>query len=87
MDTQKVFRAGNSNVVAIPKHIFDDLGLKTGQKVFVERTDDVILIKKVKKIPKTITKNGKSKISAEFQKWLDTFMKENGEILDELAVR
>ena len=86
MQTQTIFQAGNSEVVAIPKHLMKELNLKKGQKVIVDRTPggEAIVIKKTNK---TISTTKKSATSKEFKKWLNTFMKENGEILDELAVR
>jgi len=41
------------------------------------------MIKKVYCVPKKLNKKTTDK---EFKKWLEIFMKENGEILDELAV-
>ena len=86
MQTQTIFQAGNSDVIVIPKHLMKELNLKKGQKVIVDRTPDGEAIV-IKKTNKTISTAKKSATSAEFKKWLDTFMKENGEILDELAVR
>lgn len=84
MDTQKVFRAGNSNVVAIPNHILQEVGFKRGQEVILAPREDGILIQK-------ITRNRKSKktspVSTEFKKWLKKALEEDGEILDELALR
>ena len=81
MNIQKVFRAGNSQVVSIPSSILSDLKIKTGDKVVVEKTsDDTVTIKKAH-TPK------KTKSKSDFNKWLNTFMDENGEILDELAER
>ena len=77
MQTQTIFKAGNSNVVAIPKHLMKELGLKKGEKVVVEKekNKNSIMIKKVS--------GGKG----DFKKWLDVFLQENGDILDELATR
>lgn len=76
MSIQTIFKAGNSQVVAIPKN----MPFKTGQKVLVEKADEeTIIIKKASSSPK--------KSDTEFKKWLDIFMEENGEILDELAER
>jgi putative addiction module antidote len=81
MSIQTIFKAGNSKVVSIPSDLFRELDLKIGQKVVVEKNDDEsIVIKK-----QTLGKNTKSK--QDFQNWLDTFMTENGEALDELAQR
>ena len=81
MNIQKVFRAGNSNVVAIPQELIKKLNIKSGQKVLLEENSEGnILIKKVAK---------RKSISGEenFRKWWKTFIKENAGILDELAVR
>lgn len=88
MQTQRVFQAGNSNVVAIPKSLMRDVGFKSGQKVMVEKTQsgDAIIIKKAIKA-KTAPRTFHPVVSHEFKKWLDQFMEENGGILDELAVR
>lgn len=81
MQIQKVFKAGNSNVVAIPKDLAKELGFKEGQKVIVEKTSDEVLV---------IRKVSKKKILSpdiEFKRWWKKFLKENAQILDELAVR
>ncbi len=87
MQTQTIFQAGNSEVVAIPKHLLEELKLKKGQKVTVEKAPDgeTIVIKKVNK-NSTITKT-KVSSNTEFKKWLSNVIKEDAEILDELAVR
>ncbi len=87
MQTQTIFKAGNSNVVAIPKDLMKDIGIKKGQKITITKTSDgdALLIQKADKAATQYKKS--PKVSAEFQKWLDTFIEENGEILDELAVR
>lgn len=81
MQTQRIFQAGNSSVVAIPK----SFGFKKGEKVVVEKisdNEDAIAIKKVsaKKV------NG-SAPNKEFKKWLKNVLEEDAEILDELAER
>lgn len=79
MQVQTVFKAGNSEVVALPK----ELGFKKGDKVTVEKaSENEVLVKKVnsKKTKATASKT-------EFDRWLKVFVDENGEILDELAER
>lgn len=85
MQTQTVFRAGNSNVVAIPKDLSRELKITPGQKVIVAKVpeEEAIVIKKVTKTKKT----KESTISREFKSWLKKTLKEDEEILDELAVR
>lgn len=83
---QTVFYAGNSLVVSIPKPIIEELGIKPGQTVRVEKLGDggEIVVKT------EITKKKKKKLTAsdkEFAKWLDKFLKEDAALLDELATR
>lgn len=86
MQIQRVFRAGNSDVVAIPKNLLKDLGIKTGQRVTLEKTlqGDALVVKKVVRAKSRATKK---EVDMEFKKWWEVFIKENGETLDELAVR
>lgn len=83
MQTQTIFRAGNSNVIAIPSYIFDDSNFRAGHKITVDKVDEDTMV------IKTIASSKPKKITADaaFKKWLDVFMKENGDILDELAER
>lgn len=88
MQTQSIFQAGNSSVVAIPKHIMKDLNIKTGQKVFVDTLPDgeTIVIKKAINNNKNRVKAGnKTSLTPEFKKWLDNFMIEYKPILKKLA--
>lgn len=80
MQLQTIFKAGNSQVIAIPSDVLADLNLKTGNKVLVGKADDTTIV-----VKKTSSKIKKS--DADFQKWLDVFIKENAGILDELADR
>ena len=84
MQVQKVFRAGNSNVIAIPKDLSEELGIKPGQKVVVEKdpNGEGVIMRKAGKV-----KVHKLAVDKEFKKWWDIFIEENAEILDELAVR
>lgn len=83
MQIQTIFQAGNSSVVAIPKYLMEDLNLSVGSKVVVDKADNnSVVIKKT-----SSEKTRKNPVDAAFKKWLDVFMKENGEILDELAER
>ena len=86
MQIQKVFQAGNSQVVAIPKALARELGLRVGHKVVMEKTPDGAGLV-IKRADEGAPRKSKTKTDAEFQAWLDVFMKENGEILDELAHR
>lgn len=79
MQVQTVFKAGNSEVVALPK----ELGFKKGDRVIVEKASENEVL--VKRVTSRKTKAAASK--TEFDKWLKVFIDENGEILDELAER
>ncbi len=83
MQTQTIFKAGNSNVIAIPSYIFDDSNFKAGHKITVNKVDEDTMVIKTVALSKTKTVTA----DAAFKKWLNIFLKENGEILDELAER
>lgn len=86
MQTQTIFRAGNSQVVAIPRGLGKELGFKLGQKVVVGKAGngEVMVVKKAES---SSVKDKKTGVNAEFKKWLRTAIEEDAEILDELAVR
>lgn len=84
MYIQTVFKAGNSNVISIPKALLEEMEIKTGQKVMLEKSphDQSFILRKVQKSPK------KEKVSdKEFKKWLDNVLKSDKEILHELELR
>ncbi len=83
MYTQKIFRAGNSAVVAIPKELLRKLDLKPGSLVTVKPSpdDSQIVVEKP-----TVTNPAKKMASEkEFKNWLKQTLEEDSEILDELA--
>jgi len=84
MQTQTVFKAGNSEVVAIPNEIKKELNLKKGSKVVVQKIPDseAFIVKKADQKVKN-----KSLSSDEFDKWLENVLGEDKKILDELAIR
>ncbi|MCG2692406.1 AbrB/MazE/SpoVT family DNA-binding domain-containing protein [Microgenomates group bacterium] len=79
MQIQTIFKAGNSNVVTIPTELMQQLNFQVGERVVVEKSPvgKGMLIKK----------SGQVKYTDELNQWFKVFIKENGEILDELAVR
>lgn len=81
--TGKIFKAGNSNAVVIPRLMLLELGIKTGQKVVIERVPDTEAIL-VAPMTKKTTQTG---VSAEFKKWLKNFLQEDALLLNELAQR
>lgn len=84
MQIQTVFKAGNSNVVAIPREFVDDYGFNTGLQVVVNTYDNGETLE-IKKVKKTKPVKTSSKVSGEFKKWLSDALEEDSEILDELA--
>ena len=86
MQIQKVFQAGNSQVVAIPKALARELGLRVGHKVFMEITPDNAGLT-IRRADKRVPKKSKVKTDAEFQSWLSTMLEEDKELLEELSKR
>jgi antitoxin component of MazEF toxin-antitoxin module len=84
MQVQRIFKAGNSGVVAIPKDLMEELGFEIGKKVVVEKSSGgtQIVIKKVAKPEVLVTE---SAVDSEFKKWLKKATKEDAKILDQLA--
>ena len=81
---QFLIQIGNSLGIIIPSSLRKSMKLRKGSSIEVSNTssDEVALLRKAtKKVGK------KETVDKEFQDWLDVFLKENGEILDELAVR
>lgn len=76
MKTYKVFRAGNSKVVAIPDELAKRCGFELGTQLIPQISEEGILYKAV---------NSNKEISPEFKKWLTTFKKRYGPALKELA--
>jgi len=84
MQIQTVFKAGNSSVVAIPKEFVEEYGYQPGLRVKVVPVGEgnSLLVEKISK-PKV--KKTSEKVSQEFNKWLEGALKEDAQILDELA--
>lgn len=83
MLVQRLYKNGNSIAVTIPKEYLRDLKLKEGSEVVVEKdSEDGLIIISGKKKDKT-----RSPITPEFLKWLESFNKEYGSALKELAKR
>lgn len=80
MNTQTIFKAGNSDVVSLPKGVMDEVGFKRGSEVVVQSVPELggVLIKNVKS--KNIAKG-------EFETWLKKALSEDAGILDELEKR
>lgn len=80
MQLQRIFKAGNSHVVTIPAELMDELDFSAGEKVVIAKSplgDGIVIKKSLTKVSHV----------GELAAWFKTFIKENAEILDELAVR
>lgn len=84
MQIQKITQVGNSNGVIIPSSLMKDIDLKRGQRVGIGRlgdTENLVIFTKPQK------SQSKRAIASEFQTWLTNMLKEDKELLDELAHR
>ncbi len=84
MQTTTITQQGNSSSVILPTPLMREANWHRGQKVtldYIAQTDGV-LIRRVKK-----TRAVPSRSEKEFQSWLDRFLKEDAELLDELPHR
>lgn len=81
---QTIIKIGNSVGITLPSFIIKGLGLKRGQKVILEKTTDenCVLLRKVAP-DKTKMKPSEK----EFNKWLNSVLEEDKELLNELSVR
>ncbi len=84
MYIQKAYKNGNSVVVTIPREYLRDVGIRDGSELIVDK-DELGVITVVKKTQKVPAK--KSNLTPEFKQWLDQALKEDAQILDELAER
>lgn len=83
MYTQKVFQAGNSFAVVIPKELLRRLDLKLGSVVNVDASpDNSRFIAEKPVVSKNLGKSGSKK---QFSSWVKQIIEEDAEILDELA--
>jgi len=81
MQLQTIFKAGNSDVVALSSEVKKKTGLKTGSNIMVDVASDgkTVMVSEVN------GKANKSFITPSFLNWLDDFNKEYGPALQELA--
>lgn len=83
---QKIIRVGNSGAVLIPKEYLETLGVRIGSKVKISLDPNIKQL--VVDVPER--KRGRTngtKLSREFDQWLQTFLTEDKPLLDELADR
>lgn len=84
MALQKIFTAGNSQVVAIPPELLDMIDLKKGEFVHIVAHADTSSIT----ITKAESKNTKKpKSSLDFKKWLTNVLEEDAHVLENLSNR
>lgn len=79
LTVKNILKVGNSLGVLLPKEFVKEHNLKPGDKIAITQQNGVITYS-----PNFETKP-KNKITAEFDKWLESAMVEDKEILDELA--
>ncbi len=78
MLTQKLYRNGNSLAVTIPRQYLEDLKLKEGSEIVVEKEGDSLRIAAKKNILA-------SDVDTKFMKMLDSFITDHEDVLQELA--
>lgn len=78
MLTQTLYKNGNSVAVTIPRQYLDELNLKEGSEVVVEKKGDELRI--VSK-----TKTLASDVDLKFMKMVDEFVKDHEDVLKALA--
>lgn len=78
---QTALQIGNSVGLTIPSNLRKKHGIEKGQKIFLKDTDEGILI-----VGKASTSKSPA-ANKEFKKWLKDVLREDAEILDELAIR
>lgn len=83
MQTTTLSQLGNSNATIIPTSILHEIKWKRGQKLAIDPIPEVegVFIRPMKKAA------AHSRSEKEFQAWLDSFLKEDADLLDELALR
>ncbi len=78
MFIQKLYKTGNSIAVTIPHQLLDELDLKEGQEVVVEKLNNRLTVtSKANKLAKSV--------NPEFMEMVDEFMDEHDDVLKELA--
>ena len=82
---QKIRPIGNSAAVILPKSLLEEGDVRIGTSVNITYQKDMggYFIE----IPKKKTQQPTGKLSQEFQGWLNSFIKEDAALLDELSGR
>jgi|WetSurMetagenome_2_1015567.scaffolds.fasta_scaffold772044_1 antitoxin component of MazEF toxin-antitoxin module len=83
---QNIIQIGNSTGITLSKNYLQAMGISAGDKI--ETTFDPQAQQILISIPKQKKKNTQNdKLSHEFQVWLNNFLEEDADLLDELASR
>lgn len=80
---QKIIQIGNSMGTIIPQLLTQDLGLKLGDPLRVEKKGNKLVISPIKKTKKNLV----SGVNAKFARIVDEFVSEHKDVLAELAHR
>ncbi|MEK7565568.1 MAG: AbrB/MazE/SpoVT family DNA-binding domain-containing protein [Patescibacteria group bacterium] len=83
MITQTIYQVGNSVAVTIPRNILEEMNLKIGQEVVVEKALGASAVV----ISPVVKAKTNALISADFKRWLSSFLEEDKDLLAELANR
>lgn len=77
-----ITQLGNSNAVILPAPIMQEAKWRRGQKMTIDYVSQAggVVIRPIAKSSTSSTRSQK-----EFQTWLDGFLKEDGDLLDQLA--
>ncbi|MBI2600137.1 AbrB/MazE/SpoVT family DNA-binding domain-containing protein [Candidatus Daviesbacteria bacterium] len=78
MLTQKLYKSGNSVAVTIPKEYLDELSLRDGSQVTVEKQGQKLVVTPKKKL-------AAGSVDAKFARMVDEFMDEHEDVLQELS--
>lgn len=78
MLTQKLYKNGNSLAVTIPRQYLEDLNLKEGSEIIVEKTGDSLRIIAKKNVLAP-------DVDEKFMKMLDSFITDHEDVLNQLA--
>ncbi len=84
MQTTTISRLGNSSAVILPAPIMQEAKWRRGQKMTIDYVSQAggVFIRPVTKASSVPSRSEK-----EFQTWLSDFLKEDAQLLDELAHR
>ncbi|MDP2585698.1 MAG: hypothetical protein Q8P29_02340 [Candidatus Levybacteria bacterium] len=78
---QKIIQIGNSMGTIIPQLLTQDLGLKLGDTLKVEKKGNKLILFPIKKTRKNLA----SGVNAKFAKIVDEFVEKHEDVLAELA--